>query len=712
MPTAFELDQKVSLTPPSDTKPDVKKERELIGDDEERATTAWVLERHRDASSYRSGYYEEVWDEVDRAYYGIKPALDLEDPEREFRSNVYMRHVFVQVESATASIVNSLLQQMPPVTVMPNPWTETRAKRANSIERLLRTQFLHQMNGVSLLHRVVKQGERYGISPFLLRWKYEVGHVTRREPIFNNSGNLVGFRKLTGKAVKEDRPDVVILPTKNTWWNPSATHPDEDLEWIIYTFRKRRSWFELQNEIADEEIYKNLDKLTGSFNDMEENTPSEEIRTGVEKEDREEDDPLLEVMHFCNGDRIIEIGNRSALMRDRDGLLDSGRIPLFWYRATEIDNDFVGMGSAEPVLDLSDESNAKRNQRLDNVNRCINKQIFVGHASGLEGDRITFTPGGVHRLVDVNQVKEFDLGDVTGSAYIEQDRIDSDIDATTGNFGIARGENEQKGATATATATRTQKANLRTDLKVKIFMPTMGQFFQEMYGLNKQFTSRNTLISILGENHEITTTTTNELFEGKYDFIFKTGGFLGSRIVEQQTILTLIQQVYSLPGVAEQIDPKKLITTLAKSFNMPEFENVIRDNPLSQAGINRDPKEENIRFLLGETVIPVLPGEDHTHHISDHLAVLDDPQTPEEVRKPLGRHISDHQKNLTRDFQTMGAVGGAMSQMQGGMPQGGAVPPPGIPQPTGGGTSPGFAAQMASRRGGLTMGGANAQRVY
>lgn len=96
------------------------------------------------------------------------------------------------------------------------------------------------------------------------------------------------------------------------------------------------------------------------------------------------------------------------------------------------------MKSSMPTLvrPLQQEAADIRNQRLDNVKFVLNKRWIVARGRQVDVQSLVRNvPGGVTLATDPkNDVHESNWPDVTSSAYIEQDRINSDLDDLAGNF--------------------------------------------------------------------------------------------------------------------------------------------------------------------------------------------------------------------------------------------------------------------------------------
>lgn len=85
---------------------------------------------------------------------------------------------------------------------------------------------------------------------------------------------------------------------------------------------------------------------------------------------------------------------------------------------------------------LQQETNDVANQRIDNVKFVLNKRWLVARGRQVDVQSLVRNvPGGVTLTTDPkNDVQESNWPDVTSSAYVEQDRLNSDFDELAGNF--------------------------------------------------------------------------------------------------------------------------------------------------------------------------------------------------------------------------------------------------------------------------------------
>src|SRR5690606_41445102 len=74
---------------------------------------------------------------------------------------------------------------------------------------------------------------------------------------------------------------------------------------------------------------------------------------------------------------VCTVVNRQAVLEDRVNPFHHGEIPFLKITYNQLEGEFAGLGMVIPALDLQDEINAKRNQRLDNVNLTLNPPMKV-----------------------------------------------------------------------------------------------------------------------------------------------------------------------------------------------------------------------------------------------------------------------------------------------------------------------------------------------
>jgi hypothetical protein len=130
-----------------------------------------------------------------------------------------------------------------------------------------------------------------------------------------------------------------------------------------------------------------------------------------------------------------------------------------------------------PVLlrPLQQETNAVANDRLDNVKLVLHKRWFVARGRQVDVQSLVRGAAGAVTLMTdpKTDVQESNWVDVTSSAYVEQDRLNADMDDLAGNFSPAtkfanKGTNDTLGGAKLASA----GAGLMTDYLLRTIIET------------------------------------------------------------------------------------------------------------------------------------------------------------------------------------------------------------------------------------------------
>jgi len=658
-----------------------------------------VDEQLKFLQKWRGVYYDQMWQLCDKAYYGWKTAIDLPDAEKDYRSNIRIRYAYQQVESQVSKIIPSLTGFDPPVTVYPNEAdSDIREMKAKAIQKQLRYYFFQKQNSTELMINWIRQGERLGLSPFKMFWEYKErdGKVVRR-PILDEEGVLVGVQRmeLDGKHIVCDNPSCVNVNTRKFWWNLDAVNRES----LRYCFE---SYWKPLNYLKESPLYiksqtKNL--VPDAFMDDNEDTS----RSDQSKVENTGED-MVQVFERWDENFLIAF-TKDRIIRFRDNPFDDGIIPYYFYRATILDDQFPGMGTIEPMLDLEELANVIVNQRLDNVHRIINRMLLVSSASGFNKKRVKFRPMGIHTCMNPDKVKPFPIEDVTQSAYIEQNNAERKMDGVTGDPDFTRGEVPGKSSeSASMTQLRAMGAAGRTNLKVLCAQFTMGTMFRDMYRLEKQFGDPRKWVRVMGDEGIDFNFSHRELFVDDYEFDFTLGGYMGNRAIDFQQWVQGLSIIKDIPGVVNQFDPEEIAKTFNNASNIRGGDRLLKKPGMMYPGYYRDPYDENRRMTLDNIDIQVMPGERHTKHIPIHLRALDVGFLTPDARDRLLRHYYMHVNLLFEDMRAQGSVGGQISQLQGfigqlaGGDRGGNMP---------GGTVQEQAYNVAAGPVGITGGGAN-----
>lgn len=153
--------------------------------------------------------------------------------------------------------------------------------------------------------------------------------------------------------------------------------------------------------------------------------------------------------------------------------------------------------------DVQAEINEVANQRIDNVKFAMNKRYFVKRTGQVDLRSITRNvPGSVTLLNDPEKdVKIQETGDVTGSAYQEQDRLNLDFDDVAGVFSPSSVQsNRRLHETVGGMNLLSVNTNQVGAYQLRTFLETWAEpVLRQLAALEAQYETDEVLLKMCGE---------------------------------------------------------------------------------------------------------------------------------------------------------------------------------------------------------------------
>lgn len=418
-------------------------------------TVKMVIERFMRSEAYCKAWHDngEKWYKRYRFYR--------ESGKYPYKHNVKDRLTFTIVEVMAAKIMKALFAMQPFISVVPTEKADVPIARQlekvidtiiNNPEREFFLEFLD----------FVKQNLIYGTS-FL--------SVT---PRFN-------LEDFTFDGVNFDCEDYFdIFP------DPACKRLSR-AKFIIK--RSIRYWDELKI-LEKKGVYKNVDDIkadtVADFDHKVKDRLSEVgLQTGVDYSDPVTGE--VEILDYFEEGNIITVGARKVLLRDTKkniGKKASGdyfgeatevrsalpyHLPLVDVKCVPVPREFFGIGVPEVLEDDQLYLDLLRSQRLDNLDLLINKLFKVRIGSDTDPDMIYSAPGGIIPVTNMDDLDEFQISDVTGSSYKEQEVVVGRANDAIGQYGYGRGEQPARRETATGIVKLQEAAQNRDDLYNKLY---------------------------------------------------------------------------------------------------------------------------------------------------------------------------------------------------------------------------------------------------
>ena len=152
------------------------------------------------------------------------------------------------------------------------------------------------------------------------------------------------------------------------------------------------------------------------------------------------------------------------------------------------------------VKPIQQETNEVANQRLDNVKFVLNKRWIVARGRQVDVQSlIRNVPGGVTLVNDPKtDVQESNWTDVTSSSYVEQDRLNADLDDIAGNFSPStRVANNAINDTLGGSKLAMQGAGIMTDYLLRTIIETWWEpVLRQLVLLEQYYETDDVVLSV------------------------------------------------------------------------------------------------------------------------------------------------------------------------------------------------------------------------
>lgn len=274
-----------------------------------------------------------------------------------------------------------------------------------------------------------------------------------------------------------------------------------------------REWMTMEEitDGADQGKYKNGDVLK-KFVSTTDNKWHKELLADIGIETYDVDPDEIEVIHYFSGGHVISMASRAVIIRDSSeavkNQLGQDQVvkpfpfdqPVVQYKYTPMPNEWFGMGIPEILEVLQEDKNLVRSARRDNIDLCINKVLKAKANADINFDLIKFYPGAIWPLENLNDIDAVDIGDVTQSAYMEEEKIRFDMENALSMFGYARGMTPTHEERPTTVIKLQQASMNRVDLAVKLAeFNSLQAIATRVIMLTRRYMPQQTYEAIIGE---------------------------------------------------------------------------------------------------------------------------------------------------------------------------------------------------------------------
>lgn len=574
------------------------------------------LTRIEAAEKHRDNSFKELWS---RCYKRWRNYVDqLVDPDTgkvvKDRSNISIPYTFVQVETILPRLVETLFAARPYVAVRDREPSDLA--NAKNMEVLLDWQMNERFDIRDLFLVGLKETCIYGTGIAYTGWKWEQRKVIKRQlmPVTQldpyTGEDVPVYDEMTGEEVTDwqpvrineieyDDPELKFIDLGLFYVDPNA----EDIDDARYCGHDEWQTKEQLQKMVDLGIYKINWKKVPRDKSRNEARDYRMSQVGLPSTDDQieesDDDALIRVTHYWEDDKHVVVLNRGYIAADGENPFWHKRKPYRKGVYTIVPHEFYGMGIVELLEDLQDELNTERNMRIDFRAFILRRMFKVRRGSNVSKKQLKWKQGGIVEVDEMDDIQEFGVSDVAGSAFVEETTIKQDMRDCAGAHDVVMGTSQNR-ETATTTMTKDNNASIRfkmviSSLEKKLLVGVSRLMMQ----MNQQYVDMPKWIRVAGEDGtNVPVQITPEDIQGEFDLI--AAGSSVEPLANKEAFKQRMIELYNVAGQdpVYQMFPEKRIKLLKKvfeSFDIKDSEHLL-------------PTDEEFQQALLRTMQPPPPG--------------------------------------------------------------------------------------------------------
>lgn len=484
------------------------------------------------STTYIDSYYRRQWEANIRAFQSKHPVGSkyLSDSFK-YRSKGFRPKTRSVIRKNEAAAAAALFSNMDVTNVDPvNPDDPMNVASAFVGKELLQYRLTKTIPWFKLCMGAFQDAQTVGIVCSYQYWKYQAKKTSKKtddliesgEPYYEDETNII-----------EDRPCIELRPIENIridaaadWLDPINSSPflidiipmyAVDVKKMMNT-KNGKTGEPIWKKLTDEELRKGVNVDEGYDRTRMEREPLRQDRF-------KEDQPLplgdFEVvwvhrnfMRMGDSEKVYyTLGTHFLLSTPKDikdvyPYLDGERPYVMGVCIVESHRPMPS-GVADLAAPLQAEANEIANQRRDNVKLVLDKRWFAARGKQVDIESLVRNvPGGVTLMNDVNMdVKEVSWSDVTSSAFMEQDRINVDLDDLVGNFANSSVQtNRQLNETVGGMKMLNSSASMMTEYLLRTFIETWAEpVLRQLMKLEQYYESDEVVLALAAQKARLWT---------------------------------------------------------------------------------------------------------------------------------------------------------------------------------------------------------------
>ena len=482
-------------------------------------------ESYDNSTTYVNANYRKGWEDDLKAFQSVHTADSKYHSDLyKYRSKLYRPKARASIRKNEAAAASAYFSSQDIVNVAPiNQADQKQVLSAQIMQYLLEYRLDKSIPWFQTVMGAIQDAQTVGVVCSYQSWKYREQKKSTPHPLagsLGQDGETIPDRMESTKVI-EDRPCVELIPVENLridpaadWIDPINTSPY--VIWLIPMYVcDIKSLMDADDPKTGMPKFKRLDA-----GDLVSGVRNSYDSTRYARNDKREDatEVVKAVKDYSIGWVHLNIVRRKGrdwvyytlgtehLLTDPKHLEKvylHGKRPFVMGCCIIEAHKVYPSGINRLGKDLFKESNEIVNQRLDNVKLVLNKRYFIKRGQQVDLNALMRNvPGGAILMNNPDtDVREVETPDVTRSSYMEQDRINADIDDLLGNFsGGSVQTNRKMNETVKGMGMISASANQLTEYLLRTFTETwVKPVLMQLVHLEQAYETDTVLLSIAAD---------------------------------------------------------------------------------------------------------------------------------------------------------------------------------------------------------------------
>ena len=442
------------------------------------------------------------------AYRGLsdQPQSSSSSDEEDWHSEVTTPYVLQTCEGMLAT----MLEPNPRFNVQPRPKPDEpldeilrRIVEVDAIEDLIRYA-MERDHFAERQRDFMQQDMIAGISVLKDYWTTEHRDITQLVPeqidIEDEYGNVVESitthkEEVTKGAIYRDDACCEVVDVRDFFWPGQAPNVDK-AEWLVH-----RTWETLASLKRKEKdgYLRNVSKLQEAETSQKN---SEITKREMRLRNLDRTQYLHEVLEYWTPERVITVGDRTVLLRDRPNPLWNGRSPFIVCASMPDAFQIPGFSVVEALAQLQEMLWTLQNQRLDVV-RMLANLITLIRSDVDDPEAFEWAPNAQWFVEDPGQVATLDVNPQAATITIQaEEMLKGDLQNIMGGLPYASGADSTTidQQTATGVSIITTIAQRIIQARKQHYLWAFAKLGKNFLLLYQQFLRDDRVVKVLGVN--------------------------------------------------------------------------------------------------------------------------------------------------------------------------------------------------------------------